>query len=141
MTFLSSLKFTAVAETKPSLLERQRARLIDNLKDQLIRLEDPLHAKTRMKWIKINGEKTLVEKRTPVRPWWKETIDGEVTLFVRSGLKKIEFEKGKTGIIVSSVDELPVVLNGLIDATRNGEMDRFLEAKPVSVSAPKRKAA
>lgn len=141
MTFLNTLKFTAVVETKPSLLDRQRATLIANLKDQLIRLEDTLHTKSRMKWIKENGEKRLIEKLTPVRPWWKETLDGKVVLFVRSGLKKIEFEKGKTAIVLSSRDELPKVLNGLIEATQNGEMDRFLGAKPSSMPVLKRKVA
>ena len=69
MTFLSSLKFTNALDAKASPLERQRARLIANLKDQLIRLEDTLHAKTRLQWVKENGEKRLIEKRTPVRPW------------------------------------------------------------------------
>lgn len=141
MTFLSSLKFTAVLETKPSLLERQRARLIANLKDQLIRLEDPLHAKTRMKWVKINGEKQLLEKRTPVRPWWKETLDGQIAITVRAGLKKIEFQKGMTAILVPSVKDLPALINGLIKAASDGEIDHLLSQKQEQKAPQRKKAA
>ena len=69
MSFLNSLKFTAALDTQPSPIEQKRAKLIANLKDQLTRLENTQHAKTRMKWVKENGEKRLIEKRTPVRPW------------------------------------------------------------------------
>ena len=47
-------------------------------------------------------------------------------LFVRSGLKAIEFEKGKPAIAVSSLDKLPSVIDTLITAVRNGELDQQL---------------
>jgi hypothetical protein len=47
-------------------------------------------------------------------------------LFVRSGLKPIEFEKGKPAIAVQSLDKLPSVIDTLITAVRNGELDQQL---------------
>ena len=141
MTFLSSLKFTSALEIKASPLERQRARLIANLKDQLTRLENNQHAKTRMKWVKDGQEKRLIEKRTPVRPWWKETTDGQVAFCVRVGLKKIEFQKGMTAILVPSQNELPTLIEGLIKAVSDGELDHLLMPKEGQKVPTRKKAA
>jgi hypothetical protein len=40
----------------------------------------------------------------------------------------VEFEKGKTVIAVFSFDKLPSVIDTLISAIRNGELDAQLEA-------------
>jgi hypothetical protein len=47
-------------------------------------------------------------------------------LFVRSGLKPIEFEKGKAAIAVPPLDKMPTVIDTLITAVRNGELDEQL---------------
>jgi hypothetical protein len=41
-------------------------------------------------------------------------------------LKPIEFEKGKAAIAVPSLDKLPTVIDTLITAVRNGELDEQL---------------
>jgi hypothetical protein len=41
-------------------------------------------------------------------------------------LKPIEFEKGKAAIAVPSLDKLPSVIDTLITAVRNGELDEML---------------
>lgn len=137
MSFLNSLKFTA--DNQPSPIERKRAKLISNLKDQLTRLENPHHAKIRMQWVKGDGEKRLVEKRTPVRPWWRETIDGQVAFFVRSGLKKVEFEKGMTAILIPNLAALPALIQGLIEATEQGELHHLIAPKDEQRKAPRKK--
>jgi hypothetical protein len=115
--------------------------LVSNLKDQLTLFNDPAHSRLRKHWVKTDGERIVKEKRVPVRPGWSVTLDGQVAVFIRSGLKKIEFEKGKTAIVLPSVNELPKILNGLIDAVQKGELDHFLEPKPSVASVPKRKVA
>lgn len=129
MTFLSTLKFTAVLETQPSPIEKKRARLIANLRDQLTRLENPNHTKIRTKWVKEGTERRLIEKKSPVRPWWRETIDGQVAFYVRAGLKKVEFEKGMTAILVPNRQELPSLIEGLIKAVGSGELDNLIGEK------------
>ncbi len=141
MSFLSTLKFTAVFETQPSPIERKRAKLIANLRDQLTRLDDPLHGKTRMHWVKDGTDKRMVEKRTPVRPWWRETIDGQVAFYVRSGLKKVEFDKGMTAILVPNVAALPALIDGLIEATEKGELDHLLAPQEEQRKVPRKKVA
>ena len=71
----------------------------------------------------------MVEQQQRVPSWWRQHPNGSYALFVRSGLKPIEFEKGKPAIAVSSLDKLPSVIDTLITAVRNGELDQqFAEA-------------
>lgn len=44
----------------------------------------------------------------------------------RSGLGPIEFVKGKAAIAAPSLDKLPTVIDTLIAAVRNGELDEQL---------------
>ena len=87
-----------------------------------------------------DGEKSIIEKHQRVLPWWRMHPNGSYVLFVRSGLKPIEFEKGKTAIAVPSLDKLPSVIEMLISAIRAGELDQQL-AQSSKQSAPKGKAA
>ena len=60
---------------------------------------------------------------------------GWVLCVVRLGSKPIEFEKGKNAIAVPSLDKMPLVINILITAVRNGELDEQLAQtkKPATV--------
>jgi hypothetical protein len=68
----------------------------------------------------------MVEKQQRVPLWWRQHPNGSYALFVRSGLKPIEFEKGKAAIAVPTLDKLPSVIDALITAVRNGELDEHL---------------
>jgi Family of unknown function (DUF6641) len=72
------------------------------------------------------GQKMVVEKRQRVLQWWRSTPDDRHVFFIRSGWKPIEFERGKPAIAVSSLDKLPSVIDTLITAVRNGELDQQL---------------
>lgn len=141
MSFLKTLTFSTANDLAPSPIEKKRHLLITALKDQLALLDDPELTKRRKKWLNVDGERILTLKDIPVRPWWKETLDGKVMFFVRSGLCRIEFEKGKAAIVLASVEELPKVIKGLIDAAQTGELDHLLEGKLKPVVATKQKAA
>jgi hypothetical protein len=139
MSFLKTLTFTSVNELTPSPLEQKRYKLISKLKEQLSLLENPDLTAVRKRWAVVDGEKVLEQKTIPVRPWWKQTFDGRLVIVIRSGLKKVEFEKGKTAIVLSSADELRRVLKGLIDAVSTGELDHFIEEKTSGATVPKRR--
>ena len=73
-------------------------------------------------------------------PWFHE-YNGTHYVFVRSGLKKIEFEKGKSAIAVPSRDKIAPVIDTLITAVRNGELDdKIMVAKKPPVSKSKKVA-
>jgi hypothetical protein len=48
--------------------------------------------------------------------------NGSLVFFVRLGGKPIEFEKGKSGTAVASVEKLSGMFDALIAAVRNGEL-------------------
>ena len=78
------------------------------------------------KWATVNGQKQLVEKQRRVHPWWRTAPNGSLVFFVRLGGKPMEFDKGKSGISVQAAEKLPGVIDALIAAVRNGELDSVL---------------
>jgi len=142
MSFLKTLTFTTASDLAPSPVEKKRYKLIKALNEQLSLLENPSFSKTRKKWVMIDGEKVLTQKNTPIRPWWKETLDGKVALSVRSGLKRLEFEKGKSAIVVANLEMLAKIIRGLLDAVKIGELDHLLnDIKTKQIAISKTKAA
>ena len=91
--------------------------MIARLEEQKLLLSDPNYIRTLRTWVKKNGG---------VLPWWRVNADGSYVFFVRLGSKPIEFEKGKNAIAVPSLDKMPLVINILITAVRNGELDQQL---------------
>ena len=74
-------------------------------------------------------------------PWWKELPDGSVIMTLRVGFSAVEIEKGKAGIAVPSTDKLPSIIETLITAVRNGELDEQLAHASRAVPQKKKKAA
>ena len=75
-------------------------------------------------------------RKHQTRLYLRGVIAKSYALFVRSGLKPIEFEKGKPAIAVQSLDKLPSVIDTLITAVRNGELDQqFAEASAQTKSS------
>ena len=141
MSFLATLTFTDALQVKPSPLQRKRASLLRNLADQLALLDNQNLVKTRIKRVEVDGRKETVELRVPIRPWWRETIDGTLTFFLKSGLKRVQFEKGQTTIFVSSKEALPGLIKGLIKAVEQGELDNLIMDKTDVKTVPRKKVA
>jgi hypothetical protein len=89
-------------------------------------LSDPAYARTVRRTVKENGEWTQIEKQVRVLPWWRLSANGSYVFFVRAGWKPVEFDKGKAGISVPSLDKMPAVIDAVITAVRNGELDEQL---------------
>lgn len=139
MSHLKSLTFAAAPRgmtLDPIQLRRQR--LIDRLETQRRLAADPSHAPTAKRWRKTtDGTKELVERQLRLKPWWRTDAGGNLVLTVRYGLRPIEFEKGKAGIVVGAKDKLDTVLQTLIAAVAAGELDQHLQA----VKIPERQGA
>ena len=130
MTHLKSLTLTVAPhqiERNPKLLRRQR--LIERLEEQRKLAADPTFTVLVRRWIKdLDGVKQPFDRQKQVKPWWKADGAGSLVLVLKNGLKTIEIEKGKPGIVVGPVGRLESVLTTLIAATRAGELDGALEA-------------
>ena len=120
MTALKSLTFTTLPSQSGNPILDRRAKVIARLEEQKLVLKDPNYTRTNRKWVKKDGERVMVEQQQRVPLSWRQHPNGSYALFVRSGLKPIEFEKGKTLMAVSSLGKLPSVIDILIAAVRNG---------------------
>jgi hypothetical protein len=127
MALLKSLTFTTLPQPGANPTLDRRLRVIARLEEQKQLLADPNYTRTIRTWVKNNGEKTTIEKQQRVLPWWRPAPNGTYAFFIRAGLRPIEFDKGKTAIAVASLDKLPGIIDTLIGAVRNGELDAALE--------------
>jgi hypothetical protein len=82
-----------------------------------------------------NGE----TKQQKIRSWVRQAPDGEIVFFMRAGFQPIDLAKGKAGLAVPSMDKLPGVIDMLIEAVRNGELDEQLAA--AATQSRRKKAA
>jgi hypothetical protein len=105
--------------------------MIARLHDQLARISDEQHTRLKQRWMKVDGERRLTERRVLVRPWWRQQRDGSVVFTLKVGVSRVELDKGKAGIIVPSAAELPQLIEGLVAAVGRGELDAQLQAVAV----------
>jgi len=135
MSALKSLTFTTLPKIGANPTLDRRTNMIARLEEQKLLLNDPNYIRTSRTWVKKNGELTPVDRQQRVLPWWRVNADGSYVFFVRLGSKPIEFEKGKNAVAVPSLDKMPLVINILITAVRNGELDEQLAQtkKPATV--------
>jgi hypothetical protein len=120
----------------------RRAKLIHRLEQQKRLAQDANFVVTVSRWLRneaCSRERVQLQKR--VRPWWREDVLGTVGLTVRYGAKAIEFEKGKTAIVVPSKDQLIATLDTVIAGVKAGELDEHLAQYAKSRGGPKSKRA
>jgi hypothetical protein len=141
MTALKSLTFTTMPVIGGNPTLDRRANVIARLEEQKLLLNDPNYTRPVRTWVKKDGQRTPVDKQQRVLPWWRVNANGSYAFFIRSGWKPVEFEKGKTAIAVPSLDKIPSVIDTLITAVRNGELDEQLAQAKKPPAAPKSKKA
>jgi len=137
MSALKSLTFTTLPKIGANPTLDRRTNMIARLEEQKLLLNDPNHVRTARTWVKKNGELTPIQRQHRVLPWWRMNADGSYVFFVRLGSKPIEFEMGKNAIAVPSLDKMPLVINILITAVRNGELDQQLAQTKKPATVPK----
>jgi hypothetical protein len=139
---LKSLNLATLLKPSSNPVLDRRARVIARLEEQKLLLADSNFQRTVRSWLKDEaGNKALVEAKQRVLPWWSIQPNGTYAFFIRSGWKAIEFEKGKAAIVVPSLEKLPSVVDTLITAARNGELDEQLAQASKESRPPKRKAS
>lgn len=137
-----SLTFTVLPKFEANPVQERRTKTIARLEEQKLLFNDPNFTRAVRTSVKgDDGVRTSVEKQQRVSPWWIQLTDGSCLLTIRSGWKPIEFDKGKSAIVVLSHDKLPAIIDTLITAVRNGELDEHLAQGSKVGMAKKRKAA
>ena len=139
---LKSLTFAVLPKIEANPVQERRTKTIARLEEQKQLFANPNYARTVRTSIKgDDGVRTTVEKTQRVAPWWVQVADGSYLFTIRSGWKPIEFDKGKSAIVVLSQDKLPAIIDTLITAVRNGELDEHLAQGSKVGIGKKRKAA
>jgi hypothetical protein len=141
MAALKSLSFTAIPKLSGNPILARRAKLIERLEEQKALVENPTFTRVSQRWIKVDGQRQPVEKRHRVSPWWRPDGSGQLVMSVKFGSRPIEFEKGKAGIAVPNKEKLITVIDMVIAAVRNGELDDHLTQASKLRTSKMRKAA
>ena len=130
MKILKSLTFGIMSRGSQNPVLARRSKLIHRLEQQKRLAQDANFVVTISKWVRNEaGNKELVQLQKRVRPWWREDALGTVGLTVRYGAKALEFEKGKSSIIVPNKDQLVATLDTVIAGVKAGELDEHLTAQ------------
>ena len=136
---LKSLNFVPLPASARNPVDVRRLKLVERLEDQRKLLADPNYVRTYRRWVKIDGNRSQIEKTQRIYPWWRPGPNGSFVFFVRLGGKPIEFEKGKAGIAAPNAEKLADVIKTVMAAVLGGELDNLLSQ--VSKPGPKKKAA
>ena len=142
MKGLEGLTFGTINKGRENPVLVRRAKLVQRLEQQKALARDPTYTLTVAKWVKTETSgKDLVQQRKRVRPWWREDVLGTIGLTVRYGGRALEFEKGKTAIVVPNMDELVPTIEAVIAAVRAGELDELLDQQMKTRDVPRAKRA
>jgi hypothetical protein len=140
MKILKSLTFAVMSRGSQNPVLARRAKLVHRLEQQKQLAQDSNFVVTVSKRLRNGaGSRELVQLQKRVRPWWRDDALGTIGLTVRYGAKAIEFEKGKTAIVVPSKDQLVATLDTLIEGVKAGELDEHLAQQAKERGVPKSK--
>lgn len=137
---MSTLKLTAARKTRalPDVVKR-RNKLLMKLGEQRMlaaaQAQGEHYTPTRLRSYKHADTGIRIMKEVPVRikPWYWTGEKGEMLLAINYGSKQIELQKGKTAIDVGDAANLCKLLDTVIDAVRNGELDTQIESASVKL--------
>ena len=139
-SILNTLKLTAARKSRaqPDLVKR-RNKLLQKLTEQrdlAAALQQGQHyAPKRLRSLRDaeTGARVVKEIAVRIKPWVWTGEKGECLLAINYGSKQIELQKGKTAIDVGNTDNLVGVLETVITAVKNGELDVQIEAASVKL--------
>jgi hypothetical protein len=133
-SILSSLKLTAARKSRavPDVVKRRNKLLVKLGEQKMLAaaIEQGQHySPTRLRTFKHvdTGERIIKEVSVRIKPWFWTGEKGETLFTVHYGSKQIELIKGKTAIEVGDIKNLCGVLDTVIAAARNGELDLQIE--------------
>ena len=142
MSTLSQLKLTSAVKPRslPDVQQR-RNKLIHRIWEQVelarAQIEGRIWTTTRYRSVRDpdTGLRKQLEVPKRVRPWWFVADDGTVCINIRYGTKPLELVKGKTGIVVSSADDVVRTLELVKQAVAAGELDEQMAAASGSLKS------
>jgi hypothetical protein len=137
---LATLKLTTARKPRalPDVIKR-RNKLLNKLNEQRelarAQLEGRNYTPKRLRTVQdaATGERTVREMPVRIKAWWWTGEKNETLLSIFYGSKTLELAKGKTAIEVADGKQLVAVLETVITATQNAELDVLIEAASVKL--------
>ena len=137
---LATLKLTTARKPRalPDVIKR-RNKLLNKLSEQrelaMAQLEGRNYTPKRLRTVRdtATGERTVREMPVRIKAWWWTGEKNETLLSIFYGSKTLELAKGKTAIEVADSKQLVAVLDTVITATQNAELDVLIEAASVKL--------
>lgn len=143
MSKLKSLQFVSVPKSlSADPVAARRNKFLAQLVQQLELAKDESYVVRRQRWVKQDdGSKQLVDSPKRVKRWWRTDAAGNCFFILRYGNKLVPLADGKSAIAVGERNNLAAVIETVIEATCEGELDAaFADAKAVPRSAKKKAA-
>jgi hypothetical protein len=138
-SILATLKLTTARKPRalPDVVKR-RNKLLRKLTEQrelaLAQLEGRAYAPKRLRTIKDeDGQRIVREMPVRIKAWWWTGEKNETLLSIFYGSKTLELAKGKTAIEVADSKQLVAVIDTVIAATQNAELDVLVEAASIKL--------
>ena len=122
----------------PDVIKR-RNKLLNKLSEQrelaMAQLEGRNYTPKRLRTVRdvATGERTVREMPVRIKAWWWTGEKNETLLSIFYGSKTLELAKGKTAIEITDYKQLVSVLDTVITATQNAELDVLIEAASVKL--------
>ena len=137
---LATLKLTTARKPRalPDVIKR-RNKLLNKLSEQrelaMAQLEGRNYTPKRLRTVRdvATGERTVREMPVRIKAWWWTGEKNETLLSIFYGSKTLELAKGKTAIEIVDYKQLVSVLDTVITATQNAELDVLIEAASVKL--------
>ena len=137
---LATLKLTTARKPRalPDVIKR-RNKLLNKLSEQrelaMAQLEGRNYTPKRLRTVRdvATGERTVREMPVRIKAWWWTGEKNETLLSIFYGSKTLELAKGKTAIEIADYKQLVSVLDTVITATQNAELDVLIEAASVKL--------
>lgn len=143
MSMLKTLQLVTVPKSydnDPKLARRHK--FVTQLEQQLELAKDENYVVRRQRWVKqADGSKQLVEQPKRVKRWWRTDAAGNCFFILRYGNKLVPVADGKSAVAVGARAKLAAVIETVIAAARDGELDAAIEGAKALPRGLKRKAA
>lgn len=143
MSMLKSLQLVSVPKSyasDPTLARRHK--FITQLEQQLELARDENYVVRRQRWVKQeDGSKQLVEQPKCVKRWWRTDAAGNCFFILRYGNKLVPVSDGKSAVAVGERAKLAAVIEMVLAAARDGELDAAIEGAKAMPQKVKKKAA
>jgi hypothetical protein len=142
MSALATLKLTTARKPRalPEVVKR-RSKLLGKLAEQkelaMAMAQGRNYTPTRLRTVldAASGRRVVRELPVRIKPWWWVGERGETLLSIHYGSRVLELAKGKTAVEVANTATMADVIDVIIHAVQNNELDAQIESASVKLRA------